>query len=88
MIDGYRPVNATDLNVGDVVIVERRKYDYKTGRPVPSEYYRAIVGEHNTVAGPMKHIVNEPTIEWPQIAPWAGKWIYASNDSVTQMWKE
>lgn len=87
MIDGYTTVNASDLNVGDVVIVERKHFDYKTGKPVEPEFFRTIVGEHNTVSGPMKHLVSEPSTEWPLIPQWQGRWIYAGNDALTQMWR-
>ena len=87
MIDGYTTVNASDLSVGDVVIVERKHFDYKTGRPVESEYFRSIVGEHRTVAGMAKHLVSEPTVEWPAIPQWQGRWVYAGNNGMTQMWR-
>ena len=87
MIDGYTTVNASDLSVGDVVIVEQKHFDYKTGRPVESEFFRAIVGEHSTVSGRMKHLVSEPTLEWPSIPQWQGLWTYAGNNAVTQMWR-
>lgn len=88
MIDGYSPVEIPDLHVGDVVIVERKRFDYKTGRPVESEYFRTIVGEHNTVSGRMKHLVSEPTLEWPSMPQWQGRWVYAGNNAVTQMWRQ
>ena len=65
-----------------------KHFDYKKGFPIESDYYRTIVGEHRTVAGMMFHLVNEPTADFPQIAPWAGRWIYAENSEVMQMWKK
>lgn len=85
--ENYEPVKTSDLAVGDVVIVERKKWDYDTGRPVPSDFFRAIVGERATVSGPQKYLTNEPSAEWPAFAPWLWK-LYAYNDSNHQMWRE
>lgn len=85
--EGYEAVIESDLRIGDEVILERRRFEYKTGAPVDSEYFRAIVGEHNTVAGPRKHLVNEPTVAFPLIAPWGARWTYAGNSETQQMWK-
>lgn len=86
--EGYEPVIAPDLHVGDEVILESRRFDYKKGFPIDSEYFRTIVGEHRTVAGMAFHLANEPNIDFPRIAPWQGRWIYAGNDGVTQMWRK
>ena len=85
-MEGYRNVKSPELNDGQEVIVEIRHWDYKTGAPVESDYYRTIVGHHRTVAGMMAHLVAEPTVEWPQIPPWQSRWIYAGNDGQMQMW--
>ena len=88
MKEGYRQVRTADLHVGDIVIMERRHFDYKSGRPVESEYFRAVVGEHMTVAGPALHLKADPSFEWPQIPPWQLGWIYAGNNELEQMWRE
>ena len=85
--EGWELVNESQLRVMDEVVVERKHFDYKSGYPVGSSYYRAIVGEHKTVAGPRKHLTNEPNVEFPEVAPWYGRRIYAGNDGVTQMWR-
>ena len=85
--EGWEAVGVSDLNIGDEIILECRHYEYKTGYPIESTYYRTIVGEHRTVSGMMKHIANEPTYEFPNIAPWNGRWIYAGNSATEQMWR-
>lgn len=81
----YEEVDEPDLSVDDVVIVERKRWDH-SGAPKRSLFFRARVGEHRTVSGPRKHLVNEPDLDFPNIAPWQG-WIYAGNDSTIQMWR-
>lgn len=83
----YARVDANDLQVGDIVIVEHIRFDYDTGRPVESVYYRAIVGEHMTVGGMMFHLINEPDLSFPNIATWSCGYIYAGNSGTCQMWK-
>lgn len=85
MLEGYKNVTASQLHVGDVVIVERYRWDFRTGSPLPSVFYRAVVDQHQTVSGPMFDLRNEPSAEFPEFAPWQGK-IYAANDSTMQMW--
>ena len=85
-MEGYRSVNGTELVDGQEVIVEFRHWDYKTGAPVESDFYRTVVGHHRTSAGIMAHLVPEPTVEWPQIPQWQGRWIYAGNNVQMQMW--
>ena len=87
-MDGYERVNIPDLHVGDVIIYEQKHFDYKKGFPVESDYYRAVVGEHRTVAGMAFHLTNEPNVEWPQVAPWYSHWIYAENGGTCQMWRK
>lgn len=84
----YESVIASQLEDGQTVIVERMRFDYKTGAPGDSVYYRAIVGHHKTVSGLSAHLVNEPDAAFPQFAPWAGHWIYAENNGTMQMWRE
>ena len=85
-MDGYRRVNTSDLKIGDIVIVERRHFAWGTGKPLPSEYFRAIVGKHRTVAGDAFHLTSEPNWQFPEIPPWAMGWIYAGNGAMEQMW--
>ena len=87
-MEGYKTVRAIDLHVGDIVIYERKHFDYKKGFPLESTFYRTIVGEHKTVSGMMFHLVNEPNLEFPQIAPWQGRWTYAENGEIWQMWSK
>lgn len=82
----YEPVDETDLAIDDVVIVEHKRYAHN-GTPTRSLFFRARVGEHRTVSGPRKHLINEPDVNFPNIAPWQG-WIYAGNNGVTQMWRK
>lgn len=84
----YEQVHEGRIHVGDIVIVERLRFDFKTGAPVDSEYYRAVIGQHNTVSGPRYHMTNEPDAEFPAFAPWSGRWIYATADSVTNIWRK
>ena len=83
---GWKIVTADQLNVGDEVIMERRHIDHR-GYPAPSDYYRMVVGEHRTVAGPRKHLTADPNVEFPHIPAWGMNWVYASNDMMTQMWR-
>ena len=85
-MEGYRLVNNSELHDGDEVIVEALKWENKTGKPKPSEYYRTIVGHHRTVSGDAFHLVSEPSFEYPSIPPWQGRWIYAGNNACTRMW--
>lgn len=84
----YERVNASQISLGDEVIVERRRWSYRDGKPLPSYFYRTIVSEHNTVSGMMKHLVAMPTLEWPQIPAWSLGWIYAGNTATEQMWRK
>lgn len=85
--DDYEPINGSDLEDGQEIIVEHKRWDYKSGYPVESLFYRAIVGHHKTVSGDMFHLVNEPDVNFPLIAPWQSRWIYAGNNGNTQMWR-
>ena len=67
--------------------MERRHYDYKTGAPMESSYYRTVAEEHESYTGPVIHLRNEPTFEFPEIAPWQGGWIYPANGALEQMWR-
>lgn len=86
--EDYERVNEPDLQDGQTVIVERLKFEYKHGYPIDSDYFRAIVGHHSTVSGLRAHLVNEPDVYFPQIAPWQSRWIYAGNDGNHQMWRK
>ena len=85
--EGWERVSNSDLRVGDEIVLERKHFDYKKGNPLDSTYYRTIVGEHKTVSGMMFHLVNEPNVEFPEIAPWYGRWVYAGNGLTEQMWR-
>ena len=85
---GYIPIQSRDINSladGTEVIVERKNWD-KNGYPMGSDFYRAIIGHHMTVAGLMADMTAEPNFEFPKIPPWQGK-IYAQNSNCTQLWK-
>ena len=84
-MDGYKRISTKDLADGMEVIVESMHWD-NLGRKIASDFYRAIVGHHRTVAGDMFHLVSEPVLDWPQIPPWQLGWIYAGNDGHIQMW--
>lgn len=86
LMEGYKHVSTLDLHVGDEVIVEHLHWDYKTGQPVESSFYRAIVDQHRTVVGMAFDLVSEPSVYWPEIPPWMNGKIYAGNDSNTRMW--
>ena len=86
MTDGYKLVSNSDLHVGDEVIVEHLRWDYKTGAPVESLFYRSIVGQHMTVSGMQFDLISEPNVYWPEIPPWMTGKIYAGNDNSTKMW--
>lgn len=58
--EDFELANNREMRVGDVVIVERLKFDYKAGFPIDSDYYRAVIGQHDTVSGPQFHMTNEP----------------------------
>lgn len=82
----YERVNSSDLNIGDIVIVESKHFD-KAGHPEDSEYFRTVAGEHMTVSGMMKHLTSEPDFTFPLIPPWQMGWIYAGNYMTMQMWR-
>lgn len=85
MIDGYRPVNHSDLEDGMEVILEIKHWDLK-GHRIASDFFRTIVGHHMTVSGRAWHLVSSPVIDWPQIPIWQLGWVYAGNDGHKQMW--
>ena len=74
--EDYERAHNYEMKVGDVIIAERQKYDYKKGFPVDSEYFRVVIGQHNTVSGPMFHMISEPDAEFPAFPWWAGFWQY------------
>jgi len=67
---------------GLVLITSGAKYRQNR---TETHYYRVVVGHHNTVSGPMTHIISAPNEEWPDVPPWAWdewhkcQWIYPSN---------
>lgn len=85
--EDYTRANTNDLQVGDIVIVEHKRFDYDTGVPLDSVYYRTVVGKHMTVGGMQFDLTNEPNISFPNITRWPLGWIYAGNSEVCQMWK-
>ncbi len=89
MMGAYIPINSADIQSladGTVVIVERKNWN-KSGYPMESDFYRAIIGHHMTVAGLMADMTAEPNWEFPKIPPWQGK-IYAENNTVFQLWRK
>lgn len=66
---------------GTVVIIGQNRCS--NGRWI-RHFYRAVLGYHHTVNGPMAHLVADPSEEWPERVPWGGiaghpdwpKWIY------------
>lgn len=86
-MEGFEMVNESELHVMDEVIVESKHFDYKTGYPVQSDFYRTIAGTHMTVSGERFHLASEPNMEFPSFPHWQGRWIYAGNDMMTQMWR-
>lgn len=86
-MEGFKAVQSSDIRTGDEIIVERKRYRYHDGVPIPSQYIRAMAYPHRTVAGPTMILRPEPSIEFPEIAPWALGWTYASNDATHQMWR-
>ena len=84
----YERINASQINVGDEVIVERRRWSYRDGKPLPSYYYRTIAIDHKTVAGKTRQLVAMPNLVWPQIPAWSLGWIYAGNTATEQMWRK
>jgi len=86
--EGYERYRNELLPDYTVVIVERLKFDYKTGAPKDSEYFRGVTLKCRTVSGPVLRIYNEPDVEFPAIAGWSLGWIYANNDAVTRIWRK
>lgn len=88
-MSNYIPILSKDINGlpdGTEVIVERKNWD-KMGYPVESDFYRAIIGHHMTVAGLMADMTPEPNFEFPNIPPWQGK-IYAGNSNTMRLWRK
>lgn len=75
-----------DLPEGTEVIVERKHWEYKTGAPAPSTFYRSTISGHMTVSGYMRTLHAEPDAYFPELAPWSLGWIYAATDAVTTLW--
>lgn len=89
MMANYIPIQSRDINSladGTEVIVERKNWD-RNGYPMESDFYRAIIGHHMTVAGTMADMTAEPNFEFPKIPPWQGK-IYAENNNTMQLWRK
>ena len=85
---GYRMLESTEiknLQDGAEVIVERKHWEYKTGKPKESTFYRAVAGHHMTCAGIAVDLEAEPNLLFPEFPSWQGK-IYAENSGITQLW--
>lgn len=87
-IDEYEPITGADLEDGQEIIYEQKRWHRQKGYPVESTFYRTIVGHHRTVSGDMFHLVPEPDLNFPNIPPWQGGWIYAGNGHDHQMWRK
>ena len=88
-MSNYIPILSKDINDlpdGTEVIVEHKNWD-KMGYPAESDFYRAIIGHHMTVAGLMADMTAEPNFEFPKIPSWQGK-IYAGNSNTMQLWRK
>lgn len=88
-MSNYIPIKSADISKltdGSEVIVECRHWDANTGRPMPSDFYRAKIGHHMTVSGPAADMTPDPNWEYPMIPPWQGT-IYAENTNTKQLWK-
>lgn len=88
-MSNYIPILSKDINDlpdGTEVIVEHKNWD-KRGYPAESDFYRAIIGHHMTVAGLMADMTAEPNFEFPKIPSWQGK-IYAGNSNTMQLWRK
>ena len=87
MMAGYIPIQSKDINSlpdGTEVIVERKNWN-KSGYPMESDFYPAIIGHHMTVSGLIADMTAEPNFEFPKIPPWQGR-IYAQNNGMMQLW--
>lgn len=82
----YKYIYTThDIQDGSEVIVERKHFEYKTGYPLPSTFYRTIVQTMKTAHGPKKILVPKPDLDFPEIPVWQLGWIFAGCDGVTRM---
>ena len=64
----YRKMNGRDLPDGLVVIMAMDRYyiEHRT----KTHFYRCVVGHHDTVSGPMVHVISAPNKEWPDEPIW------------------
>lgn len=83
----YEAVLQVDLHDGDEVVVEKLRYEYKTGRPAASEYYRTVAKQCRRYGTRTYKLYAEPSVEWPSIAPWQLGWIWADTDGNTRFWR-
>ena len=63
-----KETRGTDLPAGLVVIIAQ---DVMRDNVIKTHFYRAVLGYHNTVSGPMAHLVEAQNEEWPDVPPWA-----------------
>ena len=56
-----------EMPTGTVIIVSQDLYrnDHYT-----KHFYRTVLGYHNTVSGPMPHLIWKGNAEWPDEPPW------------------
>lgn len=76
-------INMNDISEGDEVIVEVHHWDYKTGAPKESTFYRTYA-EWDKYGYKLRH---EPTVDFPLIPKWQLGWIPAGNTKQIQMWR-
>ncbi|MBQ3424777.1 MAG: hypothetical protein IJH38_06240 [Clostridia bacterium] len=86
-VNGFtlRPISSIEagkLPEGAVLIVSKSWHDQKTWAVTKTEYYRARVKYHKTVAGPEAALHSEPDYDWPSIPTWQQGWIYVSGLSI------
>lgn len=80
----YEPVAGCDVNVGDIVIAEQKKFHYSTGELLGSDFYRCIVRKG---AWRMLRLYPLPSKEFPDTPIWLKGWVEAANDLTFQMWR-
>lgn len=94
--EGWVPVGEEDVYVGDVVLVEEKRFKLDSigrFRQIESEYYRTSVivfTDSSNQRRKHKRLVPHPNSEYPGVPGWAyvTGTILAENTDSMQMWRE
>ena len=71
---------------GAEVILEQRKFDYKKGFPVQSDFYRCKVETRLRAGSAFRILIPNPDFEFPELPPWQMGWIWSHDRLNSILW--